>query len=280
MTEQPASNEALRKKLVIAALLIACGSFVLSWLGWIEFRLKQVAEQEQRRALAAQQEQQSMVQSLAAIEAQIRAFQELEQKELEREENEGPAIFAPGPRIDSLAAIEAQIRSLRESQQQGNIVQRSAEDNAGSATSDLNGEELTSISRASSSSPETVVTSPTLQLAELASALDKYYLWGLEHRKATFQLQLIKDNILFVVVLTILGFGLYLSYIQFKKGDQAEGSLKLGPAGVEITSSILGIFILAFSIGFFYLYLVHVFQIEEIGQPNIAPAVGSGNQDR
>jgi hypothetical protein len=63
-----------------------------------------------------------------------------------------------------------------------------------------------------------------------------------------------------------------------KKGDQSEGSLKIGPAGVEITSSILRIFILAFSIGFFYLYLVHVFPIEEIGEQNPPPTDTSNTQ--
>ena len=61
---------------------------------------------------------------------------------------------------------------------------------------------------------------------------------------------------------------------------QPEGSLELGSVGVEITSSILGIFILAFFMGFFYLYLVHVFQIEEMGQQNVAPTVAPSNQNR
>lgn len=110
-----------------------------------------------------------------------------------------------------------------------------------------------------------------LDSPDLNSAWNEYRVWGLKHRKATFQLHLIKDNILFVVVLIILGFGIYLSYIQFKKGDKSEGNLKLGPAGIEITSSILGIFILAFSMGFFYLYLVYVFPIKEIGLQDATP---------
>jgi hypothetical protein len=129
---------------------------------------------------------------------------------------------------------------------------------------------------ATTTQPNATVTLP--EIPELSQALSEYYLWGLKHRRATLRLQLIKDNILFVIVLAIVGFGVYLSYIQFKKGDQPEGSLKLGPAGVEVTSSILGIFILAFSIGFFYLYLVHVFPIEEIGQQNLPPVAAPSTQ--
>ena len=54
--------------------------------------------------------------------------------------------------------------------------------------------------------------------------------------------------------------------MQFNKDNQSKGSLKLGPAGIEITSSVLGVLILGFSTAFLYLYLVHVFPIEEIGQ--------------
>lgn len=112
----------------------------------------------------------------------------------------------------------------------------------------------------------------------LASAFDNYHIWSLQHRKAALQAQLVKDNILFFTTLIIVGFGLYLSYLQFKKSDQVEGTLKLGPTGIEITSSILGIFILAFSVGFFYLYLIHVFPVEEMGQDNLPPVAAPSTQ--
>ena len=108
-------------------------------------------------------------------------------------------------------------------------------------------------------------------------ALEKYDIWSLSHRKATLQAQFIKDNILFFVVLTVVSFGLYLSYVQFKKGNQSEGNLKLGPAGIEVTSSVLGILILAFSIGFLYLYLVHVFPIVEIGTETLPTEASKSN---
>lgn len=105
----------------------------------------------------------------------------------------------------------------------------------------------------------------------MLTAIEDYNIWSLEHRKVALQFQLLKDNILFVIVLAIVSFGLYLAYTQFEKGGQHEGSLKLGPAGVEVTSSILGIFILAFSMGFLYLYLVHVFPLQELEQDNPIP---------
>lgn len=257
MTEQPTSNKNLRKKIIITALLVAASGLVLGWLGWIELRLKR-------------QQEASQVESLASVEEQIAKLEAAQAAQQVEASN-----------VQALAAIEARIKALEELQQRGDIAQRPpAEVNEGSVASSSEGGESSRVARAPSSPLETSVTDLTQQSSELASGLNEYYLWGLEHRKATLRLQLIKDNILFVVVLIILGFGLYLSYIQFKKGDQPEGSLKLGPAGVEITSSILGIFILAFSTGFFYLYLVHVFQIEEIGEQNLAPAVYPDNQAR
>lgn len=104
-----------------------------------------------------------------------------------------------------------------------------------------------------------------IRSAKLAFAVETYKVWALEHRRRVFQAHLLKDNILFVIVVAVVTFGIFLSYIQFRKSNEIEGSLKLGIGGVEVTSSVLGVFILAFSIGFLYLYLDQVFPIEVIG---------------
>ncbi len=38
-------------------------------------------------------------------------------------------------------------------------------------------------------------------------------------------------------------------------------NLKLDPAGVELGTQIIGLVVLAFSLGFFYLFLVHVYPL-------------------
>ncbi|MEO0706986.1 MAG: hypothetical protein AAF050_15155 [Cyanobacteria bacterium J06649_5] len=129
-----------------------------------------------------------------------------------------------------------------------------------------------------SESTTTNVENSSDELSELDLAFEQYKIWSLGHRKSSLQIQFAKDNILFLVVLGVVGFGLYLSYIQFKKGDKIEGSLKLGTAGVEVTSSILGILILTFSIGFLYLYLAHVFPIKEVGREIRLPEVNSSRR--
>ena len=103
--------------------------------------------------------------------------------------------------------------------------------------------------------------SPSLQQAQ-----EEHLKWVLAYRKAAFQAHLVESRIIFATVLLMVCFGLYLSYIQFKQSNQSEGSIKLGTGGIEVTSSVLGVLILFFSIGFFYLYLVHVFPMREIGQ--------------
>ncbi|WP_346294070.1 hypothetical protein [Sphaerothrix gracilis] len=115
------------------------------------------------------------------------------------------------------------------------------------------------------------------EFSNLASELEEYKIWSLKHRKVAIQTQFAKDNVLFFIVLGTVAFGLYLSYIQFTKDEQSEGNLKLGPAGLEITSSILGVFILAFSVSFLYLYLVHVFPIQEGRQDSLSPVINSNS---
>lgn len=110
---------------------------------------------------------------------------------------------------------------------------------------------------------------------EVAAANDAYDIWSLQHRKNALQLQLLKDNMLFGIVLLVVLFGVYLSYVQFTKGAQTEGTVKLGPAGFEVTSSVLGVIILTFSLAFFYLYLVHIFPITELEMKVLQFQLGS-----
>ena len=69
--------------------------------------------------------------------------------------------------------------------------------------------------------------------------------------------------------LAFAGIQFYISMKQMsvrkKSEDNQLGSgtnLELSASGIKVTSSVLGIIILAISIGFFYLYLAHVYPIK------------------
>ena len=70
--------------------------------------------------------------------------------------------------------------------------------------------------------------------------------------------------------------GLYFSYIQFRKsiartGDDSANqkdkstTIKVGAGEIQISSSVIGLIILALSFAFFYLYIDNVFPIKDLG---------------
>jgi hypothetical protein len=115
-------------------------------------------------------------------------------------------------------------------------------------------------------------------------AIREYYAYrisGFQHRRRVFDWQLLSSKIIFVVVVSLVSTGIYFSGIQFHaslrsipstKGDvevrptapetgtQIEASL----SGVKVSSPVLGVIILVISFLFFYLYLVHIYPIDEI----------------
>lgn len=112
----------------------------------------------------------------------------------------------------------------------------------------------------------------------------KYEIWTLSHTKKIYEYQHTSSVILLGASITILVCGLYFSYIQFQdrtkineinpekkldvnKNDRianeeiSKTSLKIGMAGIEISSSIIGLLILCVSLAFFYLYIANVYPI-------------------
>ena len=106
-----------------------------------------------------------------------------------------------------------------------------------------------------------------------------YHIWSLENRRNT----LLSSTIIFFVVVFIVFSGVYFSWLQFSKNEkiikrksnknnekiadsatEATHSLKASLQGIEISSSFVGLIILVISMGFFYLYLIHVYPIEYI----------------
>ncbi len=123
----------------------------------------------------------------------------------------------------------------------------------------------------------------------------KYYdhqEWVLRYTRFVYYWHFLSTIIVFFLVVGIVIFGLRLSYLQFKKdmllsrarrelsasaspppaGTEEKQTpttpqpvlqtIKLGLQGIEISSSVIGLLILALSLGFFYLYLEQVYPIK------------------
>ena len=93
--------------------------------------------------------------------------------------------------------------------------------------------------------------------------------WKLKFTRRTLEWQFISSIIIFLMVISVVIAGLFFSYIQFqytvKTREYFPGNeVKIGKAGLEISSSVIGLAILFFSLIFFYLYLTEVYPIKQI----------------
>ena len=121
--------------------------------------------------------------------------------------------------------------------------------------------------------PEGVKMTPATDAA-LQEALRNYFgyfKFGVAHRQDVFAWQLFSSRIIFWVVLSLVGLGMYFAAKQFQHGlrtgfgkanesDVTEFAASL--AGVRVRSPVLGVIILVISFAFFYLYLRVVYPIE------------------
>lgn len=82
-----------------------------------------------------------------------------------------------------------------------------------------------------------------------------------------------QTNAIAVMVFIMVGVGLYLSYLQFKRdsetGDRPSFSLKIGSGSFELSSSVIGLVLIVLSFWFFQTYIsrvyeVHIFQVPPI----------------
>ena len=109
---------------------------------------------------------------------------------------------------------------------------------------------------------------PIEKKANYKDKLEQHLIWTLEHRKTIFIWNYISSIVIFVMVVTIVGFGIYFSYLQFHasintKKELSPTDFSLSKNGIKISSSIVGLFILALSLVFFYLYLDRVYPITQ-----------------
>lgn len=103
------------------------------------------------------------------------------------------------------------------------------------------------------------------------AAQEAFYTYRLEqlnHRLKVFQWQYLSSQVIFGVVVLVVAIGLYFSWMQFHASnlgqDLGRSDIEASDKGVKISSPVLGVIILALSLGFFYLYLVHVYPINEV----------------
>jgi hypothetical protein len=98
-----------------------------------------------------------------------------------------------------------------------------------------------------------------------------YFTEGYQHRQRVFHWQLLSSKIIFVVVVMLVFSGIVFAAIQFYSGLKTNTqsgaevtTFEAGSGGLKVSSPVLGIIILVISLAFFYLYLVHIYPIEEI----------------
>src|ERR1700674_178693 len=96
----------------------------------------------------------------------------------------------------------------------------------------------------------------------------------MDYSEEVYRWQLVSSKVIFWVVLTVVGVGLVLSWLHFHRSfqedDKDKKSLEKSHSseqstiyafGVKISSSVIGLVILAISIIFLYLYLKFVYPI-------------------
>jgi len=110
-------------------------------------------------------------------------------------------------------------------------------------------------------------------------------IWQRDFVTRTWEWHLFSTKLLFWIVICIVLFGLGITYVQFRKDygvrkrrrprsndtsqeqASAEGSfshIKIGAGGLELTSQVIGLFVLILSLAFFYFYVKNVYPMQEI----------------
>jgi hypothetical protein len=114
------------------------------------------------------------------------------------------------------------------------------------------------------------LTDPATRAAYLQSLQGyyEYHRWGLGLRRQTFEWQLLSSRIIFVVVLSLVGIGIYFAWVQFYADRRSEAppvitEISAGKEGLRVSSPVLGVIILVISLLFFYLYLAFVYPISQ-----------------
>ncbi len=144
---------------------------------------------------------------------------------------------------------------------------------------------------ASDANPRPAVSSALVEAD--AKDLAEYIKWQRQFARESWNWHLSSTKMLMYVVLAIVTFGLFITYLQFTRDDPrnrkrrragpvnptgAAGSaeplqeeaeapaskFKFGIDGFEMSSQIIGLLVLGFSLAFFYLYVKVVYPMQEV----------------
>lgn len=109
------------------------------------------------------------------------------------------------------------------------------------------------------------------QQTRLGDALYTDYIRTLDHNYELFRWQLVSTKVSFAVTILLVLCGVVFSAMQFWKTHRAVGAgapmpteLELSGGRVKVSSPVLGVIILVISLGFFYLFMLHAYPIEEV----------------
>jgi uncharacterized membrane protein len=153
--------------------------------------------------------------------------------------------------------------------------------------------------------PQSIEPAVKEKLKAAQMAYYDYRADGLRHRGRVFMWQFISSIVIFVVVLMLVGVGIYFSWVQFtasqpkdartkkrrhsrtlrdktpmndaekqatnpiaasavSETSQTMTEIQASLQGIKVSSPVLGVIILIISFLFFYLYLVHVYPINDV----------------
>jgi hypothetical protein len=133
--------------------------------------------------------------------------------------------------------------------------------------------------------------------------------WKEEFDERSYRWHLFSTKLIFFLVILIVVFGLYITYVQFNRDyrdwsppqhqpidtlkigptpavDAADSvfplrpisTFKLGPGGLELSSQVIGLIVLTLSFGFFYLYVKEVYPMVENKSTLAFPVISSSSK--
>lgn len=113
----------------------------------------------------------------------------------------------------------------------------------------------------STASPELSLT-----LEEYKTEQLQWHIYKYEHARKTFNFHHLTTILTFILVHLIVIVGLYLTWLQFHRDSGSDPGaepheLSIGKDGLKIRSSVIGLIVLALSLGFYYLYLKNVYPV-------------------
>ena len=108
----------------------------------------------------------------------------------------------------------------------------------------------------------------------------------LDYNRRVFEWQMTSTMVSFWMVIALVLAGLAFAAIQFWRAMRATAGdpglntdLELSGKGLKVSSPVLGVIILTISLGFFYLYLLHVYPIEHVRGDPARPAASDTDAD-